>query len=76
VRSSPYPCGHVWGDAAIEGEVAHSCRHREGPQRIKVCVVKKDNTNATYAALLARMEEAPREGGRTEVAPAERRCRS
>jgi hypothetical protein len=47
VRSSPYLCGYVWCDAAVEGEVAHSCRHGEDPQRIKVCVVKKDNTNAT-----------------------------
>jgi hypothetical protein len=33
---------------AIEGEVAHW----EGPQRIKVCMVKKANTNATYGRYL------------------------
>ena len=53
-----YLCGYVFCDAAIEGELAHSCRHGEGPHQIKVCVVKGDNTKATYAGLLACMEEA------------------
>jgi hypothetical protein len=51
-----YLCGYVWCDAAVEGAVAHSCRHGEGPHHVKVCVVKKDNSKATYARLLKQLE--------------------
>ena len=30
-------------DAMIEGELAHACRHGEGPHRIKVCITKSSN---------------------------------
>ena len=35
----PYLCGYVWCDEAVEGAVAHSCAHGEGPHHVKVCVV-------------------------------------
>jgi len=41
--------GYVSCDGAIDGEVAHSCRHGSGPHRIKVCLpkgVNKDNWSA------------------------------
>ena len=38
-------------DAALEGEVSHSCLHGDGPHRIKVCVVAKDNTRAVMTRL-------------------------
>jgi hypothetical protein len=38
----------------IEGEIAHSCEHGEGPHRIKVCIVQKDNTPAVFRRLEAR----------------------
>ena len=28
---------------SYEGELPHSCQHGEGPHRIKVCIIKKDN---------------------------------
>jgi hypothetical protein len=36
----------------VDGEIAHSCVHGEGPHRIKVCVVKKDNDPQTWAQLI------------------------
>jgi hypothetical protein len=41
--------GYVWCNGAVAGEVAHSCRHGQGPHRIKVCLPKglnKDNWKA------------------------------
>ncbi len=38
--------GYVMCDGAVDGEVAHSCRHGRGPHNIKVCLMKgmnKDN---------------------------------
>jgi len=35
--------GYVWCDEMIDGELAHSCRHGQGPHRIKVCLLKKAN---------------------------------
>jgi hypothetical protein len=49
----PFMHGYVWCDGMLEGEVEHSCAHGPGPHRIKVCVVKKDNTAAVIAQLLA-----------------------
>ena len=52
VRSPrPFLHGYVWCDGMIEGELAHSCRHGQGPHRIKVCVVQKDNPKAIYEKL-------------------------
>ncbi len=36
----------------IEGEVAHSCMHGDGPHSIKVCIVKKDNDKKTFNRLI------------------------
>lgn len=42
----------MYCDKIVEGELAHSCRHGEGPHYIKVCVVKKDNDKATWEQIL------------------------
>ncbi|GAA1083740.1 hypothetical protein [Pseudonocardia alni] len=39
----PYVHGYASCEAAVEGEVAHSCRHGSAPHRIKVCVTAVDN---------------------------------
>lgn len=49
--------GYVWCDAMIEGELAHSCAHGEGPHRIKICVVKSANSKNAYKNLLAKVKE-------------------
>jgi hypothetical protein len=36
----------------IEGEIAHSCLHGEGPHRIKICIVRKDNNKVVLLRLL------------------------
>jgi hypothetical protein len=57
----------------LEGDLAHSCQHGEGPHRIKICIVKKDNPNsrlwekieARPAIVEAKLKEAgidPRDG--------------
>jgi len=51
-----YLCGYVACDAALEGAVSHSCAHGQGPHRIKVCIVKKDNATRIYHLLLRRLE--------------------
>lgn len=38
-----YVHAYVWCDAGVEGELAHSCLHGEGPHRIKVCVTAVTN---------------------------------
>jgi hypothetical protein len=38
-----YVHAYVMCDAMVVGRVAHSCKHGEGPHRIKVCIVKKLN---------------------------------
>jgi hypothetical protein len=40
----------------LDGELAHSCRHGPPPHRIKVCIVKKDNSKETYADAIATTE--------------------
>jgi hypothetical protein len=45
--------GYMWCDRLASGRVAHSCIHGEGPHRIKVVVVKKDNPRPLVAALIA-----------------------
>jgi len=37
----------------ISGDIAHSCAHGEGPHRIKVCLVKKDQSNEVWRKILA-----------------------
>ena len=40
-------------DRMIDGELAHSCAHGEGPHDILVCVTKKDNSKRVYSKLVA-----------------------
>ncbi|MFD5828119.1 hypothetical protein [Lentzea sp. NPDC060358] len=49
-----YVHAYVMCDAAVEGEVAHSCRHGRGPHRIKVCIVAVDN-DGTRSAVMRHM---------------------
>lgn len=48
-----YVHGYVDCDGMLEGELAHSCLHGEGPHRIKVCVVARDNSPRVMALLRA-----------------------
>jgi hypothetical protein len=43
VASQYFVYGYVWCDRMISGELSHSCRHGEGPHRIKVCLTKTEN---------------------------------
>lgn len=52
----PFLHGYVMCDAMVSGGVSHSCRHGPPPHRIKVCVVKKDNTSAVLRALQSKLE--------------------
>jgi hypothetical protein len=47
----PFVMGYVSCDK-VRGEIAHSCRHGEGPHRIKVTLVKKDQDKETWAKIL------------------------
>jgi hypothetical protein len=38
----------------IDGELAHSCQHGQGPHRILVCLVKKAN-KAAWPTVLERV---------------------
>ena len=49
----PFIHGYVWCGDMLEGELAHSCMHGEGPHRIKICVVRKDNTSSVFVKLQA-----------------------
>lgn len=44
--------GYVLCNRMVEGDLAHSCRHGEGPHRIKVCVTRKDNDPIVFARLI------------------------
>jgi hypothetical protein len=60
---APTPQFFIHGYVActdVVGEIAHSCAHGEGPHRIKVCVVKKDNDAQTWARLLEIVGPKPR----------------
>jgi hypothetical protein len=46
----PFIHAYVWCND-VEGEIAHSCVHGEGPHWIKVCIVRKDNESAVYDRL-------------------------
>ncbi len=54
-----YLHGYVSCDAALSGEVAHSCRHGEGPHSIKVCIVKKGQNPAALRLLQDRAGPKP-----------------
>jgi hypothetical protein len=51
--------GYVWCNGMIDGELAHSCQHGEGPHRVLVCVVKKANKSVWSSVLEALNEDAP-----------------
>jgi hypothetical protein len=44
--------GYVLCDRLVAGTLAHSCVHGDGPHRIKIVVVKKDNPKGIIAALM------------------------
>ena len=51
---SPYPMLYAYMSCEDipEGEdFAHSCKHGEGPHRIKVCITQKGNDKALYRKL-------------------------
>lgn len=52
VAPRPFLHAYVWCNEIV-GEFGHSCMHGPPPHRIKVCVVKKDNTKSAYARLSA-----------------------
>jgi hypothetical protein len=43
VANRYYIHAYVMCDAMLSGRVAHSCKHGEGPHRIKVCIIQKLN---------------------------------
>lgn len=47
-------CAYVWCNAMISGELAHSCRHGDGPHRVKVVVTQKGNEEV-YSQLTERL---------------------
>lgn len=55
---SPRPFVHAYMScrALLDGEIAHSCLHGEGPHRIKVCIVKKDNAKDVFERLKAQAD--------------------
>src|SRR5713101_1492989 len=55
----PFIHAYVWCNE-VDGDIAHSCRHGSGPHRIKVCVVRKDNSAILYKMLLAVVGPKPR----------------
>lgn len=59
----PYVHAYVLCDAAVEGEVAHSCLHGKGPHRIKVCVTAIDNDGTRSPVMRHLRELADRAGG-------------
>jgi hypothetical protein len=44
----PFIHAYISCNAFVSGEVGHSCAHGAGPHRIKVCIVKKDNTPGIF----------------------------
>lgn len=54
--------GYILCTDIIEGEIAHSCAHGEGPHRIKVCIVKKDNDKEIFDELLKIVGPKPKKG--------------
>jgi hypothetical protein len=60
---APAPQPFIYGYTLctdIEGEIGHSCLHGEGPHRIKVCIVKKDNNKEVMRRLLDIVGPKPR----------------
>jgi hypothetical protein len=59
IASQPFIHGYVSCDR-VRGEVSHSCAHGEGPHRIKVLIVKKDNTKEIFNWACSFAGEKPR----------------
>jgi hypothetical protein len=55
----PFVHGYVYCDASISGELAHSCRHGEGPHRIKICLTRKGN-ESVWPKILEIVGQRPR----------------
>ncbi len=51
LSSNLFIMGYVLCDR-IKGEFEHSCRSGEGPHRVEVCMLKRDNPRETYKKLL------------------------
>jgi|TARA_Y100000031_G_scaffold150563_1_gene190235 hypothetical protein len=50
---SPQPFIHSYVMCdRVRGDIAHSCAHGPGPHKIKVCLVKKDNTKEVWERML------------------------
>lgn len=58
--NKPFIYGYVQCTGAVEGEVAHSGVHGSCPHRIKVCALKKDNSEI-YSTLLELAGSKPTE---------------
>ena len=50
--------GYIWCDS-YDGDLAHSCRHGEGPHRIKVCITKTDNDPSVFKKIKLIVGEKP-----------------
>jgi hypothetical protein len=48
----PFLHAYVQCDGMVEGELAHSGQHGPCPHRVKVCIVKKDNSPAVFTELV------------------------
>ena len=55
----PFIHAYVWCDR-VKGDIAHSCIHGPPPHNIKVCLVRKDNSNQVWARLLELAGPKPR----------------
>lgn len=50
---SPQPFVHGYVLCTdIIGDIAHSCLHGEGSHRIKICIVRKDNSSKIWQKIL------------------------
>ena len=43
---------HVWCDQIVQGAFGHVCRDDPAPHDLVVCILRHDNTSATYESLL------------------------
>jgi hypothetical protein len=50
--------GYILCDS-YSGDLAHSCRHGEGPHRIKICITRKDNDPNLFKELKSIVGEKP-----------------
>ena len=50
--------GYVWCDS-YDDDLAHSCKHGEGPHRIKICITKIDNDLKVFNEIRSIVGEKP-----------------